>query len=104
MVSDLQEVAGRAQKASRRARRSARLHLPSGSFSRFVNVISARTAVGHDRKGQLVLLHVDGQTEQRGESCSEGFNPPSAALLTLRMFPGDLHTHPSPIFPQAEGP
>lgn len=39
---------------------------PSGSFSRFVNVISARTAVGHDRKGQLVLLHVDGQTEQRG--------------------------------------
>ncbi|XP_068825030.1 N-acetylglucosamine-1-phosphodiester alpha-N-acetylglucosaminidase isoform X1 [Capricornis sumatraensis] len=38
----------------------------TGSFSRFVNVISARTAVGHDRKGQLVLLHVDGQTEQRG--------------------------------------
>lgn len=39
---------------------------PSGSFSKFVNVISARTAVGHDRKGQLVLFHADGQTEQRG--------------------------------------
>ncbi|XP_047636526.1 N-acetylglucosamine-1-phosphodiester alpha-N-acetylglucosaminidase isoform X3 [Phacochoerus africanus] len=38
----------------------------TGSFSKFINVISARTAVGHDRKGQLVLFHVDGQTEQRG--------------------------------------
>ncbi|XP_070269148.1 LOW QUALITY PROTEIN: N-acetylglucosamine-1-phosphodiester alpha-N-acetylglucosaminidase [Myotis yumanensis] len=38
----------------------------TGSFSKFVNVVSARTAVGHDRKGQLVLFHVDGQTEQRG--------------------------------------
>nr|XP_045017670.1 N-acetylglucosamine-1-phosphodiester alpha-N-acetylglucosaminidase [Jaculus jaculus] len=38
----------------------------TGSFSRFVNVISARTAVGHDRQGQLVLFHADGQTEQRG--------------------------------------
>jgi N-acetylglucosamine-1-phosphodiester alpha-N-acetylglucosaminidase len=37
-----------------------------GSFSKFVNVMSARTAVGHDRKGQLVLFHADGQTEQRG--------------------------------------
>uniref|UniRef100_A0A2K6FCH7 N-acetylglucosamine-1-phosphodiester alpha-N-acetylglucosaminidase n=1 Tax=Propithecus coquereli TaxID=379532 RepID=A0A2K6FCH7_PROCO len=38
----------------------------TGSFSKFVNVVSARTAVGHDRKGQLVLFHADGQTEQRG--------------------------------------
>ncbi|XP_058142506.1 N-acetylglucosamine-1-phosphodiester alpha-N-acetylglucosaminidase [Dasypus novemcinctus] len=38
----------------------------TGTFSKFVNVISARTAVGHDRQGQLVLFHVDGQTEQRG--------------------------------------
>ncbi|XP_053413374.1 N-acetylglucosamine-1-phosphodiester alpha-N-acetylglucosaminidase isoform X2 [Nycticebus coucang] len=38
----------------------------TGSFSKFVNVISARTAVGHDQKGQLVLFHADGQTEQRG--------------------------------------
>ncbi|XP_032113951.1 N-acetylglucosamine-1-phosphodiester alpha-N-acetylglucosaminidase isoform X4 [Sapajus apella] len=39
----------------------------TGSFSKFVNVISARTAIGHDRKGQLVLFHADGQTEQRGQ-------------------------------------
>lgn len=38
----------------------------TGSFSKFVNVMSARTAVGHDRKGQLILFHADGQTEQRG--------------------------------------
>ncbi|XP_046521230.1 N-acetylglucosamine-1-phosphodiester alpha-N-acetylglucosaminidase isoform X2 [Equus quagga] len=38
----------------------------TGSFSKFVNVMSARTALGHDRKGQLVLFHADGQTEQRG--------------------------------------
>ncbi|XP_043835567.1 N-acetylglucosamine-1-phosphodiester alpha-N-acetylglucosaminidase isoform X2 [Dromiciops gliroides] len=38
----------------------------TGSFSKFVNVISARTALGHDREGRLVLFHADGQTEQRG--------------------------------------
>ncbi|XP_063270554.1 N-acetylglucosamine-1-phosphodiester alpha-N-acetylglucosaminidase isoform X2 [Prinia subflava] len=38
----------------------------TGTFDRFINVISARTAVGHDRQGQLVLVHVDGQTESRG--------------------------------------
>ncbi|XP_048188667.1 N-acetylglucosamine-1-phosphodiester alpha-N-acetylglucosaminidase [Perognathus longimembris pacificus] len=43
----------------------------TGSFSKFVNVMSARTAIGHDRQGQLVLFHVDGQTEQRGLSLWE---------------------------------
>uniref|UniRef100_A0A663LRA7 N-acetylglucosamine-1-phosphodiester alpha-N-acetylglucosaminidase n=1 Tax=Athene cunicularia TaxID=194338 RepID=A0A663LRA7_ATHCN len=38
----------------------------TGTFDKFINVISARTAVGHDRQGQLVLVHVDGQTESRG--------------------------------------
>ncbi|XP_064009233.1 N-acetylglucosamine-1-phosphodiester alpha-N-acetylglucosaminidase isoform X2 [Pogoniulus pusillus] len=38
----------------------------TGTFERFINVVSARTAVGHDRQGQLVLVHVDGQTESRG--------------------------------------
>ncbi|KAM6155915.1 LOW QUALITY PROTEIN: N-acetylglucosamine-1-phosphodiester alpha-N-acetylglucosaminidase [Rhynchocyon petersi] len=38
----------------------------TGSFSKFVNVISARTAVGHDWEGKVVLFHADGQTEQRG--------------------------------------
>ncbi|KAG8506473.1 N-acetylglucosamine-1-phosphodiester alpha-N-acetylglucosaminidase [Galemys pyrenaicus] len=43
----------------------------TGSFSKFVNVISARTAVGHDREGRLVLFHADGQTEQRGINLRE---------------------------------
>ncbi|KAJ8267888.1 hypothetical protein COCON_G00130600 [Conger conger] len=38
----------------------------TGSFLRFVNAISARTAVGHDRDGRLVLFHIDGQTDSRG--------------------------------------
>ncbi|NXL93347.1 NAGPA acetylglucosaminidase, partial [Alectura lathami] len=38
----------------------------TGTFEKFINVISARTAVGHDRQGQLVLVHVDGQTDSRG--------------------------------------
>uniref|UniRef100_A0A8C0AZI9 N-acetylglucosamine-1-phosphodiester alpha-N-acetylglucosaminidase n=1 Tax=Buteo japonicus TaxID=224669 RepID=A0A8C0AZI9_9AVES len=38
----------------------------TGTFDKFINVISARTAVGHDNQGQLVLVHVDGQTESRG--------------------------------------
>ncbi|XP_045141984.1 N-acetylglucosamine-1-phosphodiester alpha-N-acetylglucosaminidase [Echinops telfairi] len=38
----------------------------TGSFNKFVNVISARTAVGHDREGQVVLFHADGQTGLRG--------------------------------------
>ncbi|XP_036248417.1 N-acetylglucosamine-1-phosphodiester alpha-N-acetylglucosaminidase [Molothrus ater] len=43
----------------------------TGTFDRFINVISARTAVGHDRQGRLVLVHVDGQTESRGVSLWE---------------------------------
>ncbi|XP_075022163.1 N-acetylglucosamine-1-phosphodiester alpha-N-acetylglucosaminidase [Calonectris borealis] len=38
----------------------------TGTFDKFINVVSARTAVGHDSQGQLVLVHVDGQTESRG--------------------------------------
>ncbi|NXM91842.1 NAGPA acetylglucosaminidase, partial [Oenanthe oenanthe] len=43
----------------------------TGTFDKFINVISARTAVGHDHQGQLVLVHVDGQTESRGVSLWE---------------------------------
>uniref|UniRef100_A0A667YPD7 N-acetylglucosamine-1-phosphodiester alpha-N-acetylglucosaminidase n=1 Tax=Myripristis murdjan TaxID=586833 RepID=A0A667YPD7_9TELE len=35
-------------------------------FHYFVNVLSARTAVGHDAEGRLVLFHSDGQTKERG--------------------------------------
>ncbi|XP_044835875.1 N-acetylglucosamine-1-phosphodiester alpha-N-acetylglucosaminidase [Mauremys mutica] len=38
----------------------------TGSFDKFINVISARTAVGHDRLGRLILVHMDGQTDVRG--------------------------------------
>ncbi|XP_041046049.1 N-acetylglucosamine-1-phosphodiester alpha-N-acetylglucosaminidase isoform X3 [Carcharodon carcharias] len=43
----------------------------TGSFERFVNVVSARTAIGHDKYGRLVLLHIDGQTDLRGLSLWE---------------------------------
>ncbi|KTF89692.1 hypothetical protein cypCar_00002129 [Cyprinus carpio] len=38
----------------------------TGKFQYFVDVISARTAVGHDAEGKLILFHVDGQTGERG--------------------------------------
>ncbi|KAJ0066515.1 hypothetical protein NL108_014277, partial [Boleophthalmus pectinirostris] len=38
----------------------------TGVFRHFVDVISARTAVGHDSQGKVVLVHIDGQTEIRG--------------------------------------
>ncbi|XP_051999903.1 N-acetylglucosamine-1-phosphodiester alpha-N-acetylglucosaminidase [Xyrauchen texanus] len=38
----------------------------TGTFQSFVDVVSARTAVGHDAEGRLILFHVDGQTKTRG--------------------------------------
>ncbi|XP_069800772.1 N-acetylglucosamine-1-phosphodiester alpha-N-acetylglucosaminidase [Dendropsophus ebraccatus] len=38
----------------------------TGTFDYFVNVTSARTAIGHDKDGRLILFHVDGQTGARG--------------------------------------
>ncbi|KAM3935158.1 N-acetylglucosamine-1-phosphodiester alpha-N-acetylglucosaminidase [Leptodactylus fuscus] len=38
----------------------------TGTFDYFMNVISARTALGHDKDGRLILFHVDGQTTDRG--------------------------------------
>ncbi|KAK5921611.1 hypothetical protein CgunFtcFv8_018964 [Champsocephalus gunnari] len=35
-------------------------------FRDFVDVRSARTAVGHDVNGNVVMFHVDGQTHKRG--------------------------------------
>lgn len=39
---------------------------PKGLFQTFVDVVSARTAVGHDAEGRLILFHIDGQTRERG--------------------------------------
>ncbi|XP_072249836.1 N-acetylglucosamine-1-phosphodiester alpha-N-acetylglucosaminidase isoform X1 [Leuresthes tenuis] len=38
----------------------------TGSLHYFVDVVSARTAVGHDAEGKLLLFQIDGQTEVRG--------------------------------------
>lgn len=37
-----------------------------GFFRKFVDVMSARTAVGHDADGKLILFQIDGQTGVRG--------------------------------------
>uniref|UniRef100_H2ZY59 N-acetylglucosamine-1-phosphodiester alpha-N-acetylglucosaminidase n=1 Tax=Latimeria chalumnae TaxID=7897 RepID=H2ZY59_LATCH len=38
----------------------------TGDFDKFITVVSARTAVGHDAEGRLILFHADGQTDDRG--------------------------------------
>lgn len=38
----------------------------AGVLRTFVDVSSARTAVGHDATGRLILFHIDGQTKERG--------------------------------------
>ncbi|XP_048576830.1 N-acetylglucosamine-1-phosphodiester alpha-N-acetylglucosaminidase [Nematostella vectensis] len=38
----------------------------SGSVDLFVNVLAARTAIGHDAQGRVVIVQVDGKTLQRG--------------------------------------
>ncbi len=41
-------------------------HEDTGKMETFVNVVSARTALGHDAKGQLVMAQIEGQTHRRG--------------------------------------
>jgi exopolysaccharide biosynthesis protein len=38
----------------------------TGSVDLFVNVVSGRTALGHDAQGNVVLVQVDGRTHHRG--------------------------------------
>ncbi|XP_053562225.1 N-acetylglucosamine-1-phosphodiester alpha-N-acetylglucosaminidase isoform X2 [Bombina bombina] len=38
----------------------------TGSLDHFINVRSARTAIGHDKNGRLILFHVEGKTYERG--------------------------------------
>ncbi|XP_078689995.1 N-acetylglucosamine-1-phosphodiester alpha-N-acetylglucosaminidase-like [Branchiostoma floridae x Branchiostoma belcheri] len=42
-----------------------------GTMDEFVDVLSARTAVGHDVHGRVVLVQIDGNTEERGLSLWE---------------------------------
>ncbi|XP_061676786.1 N-acetylglucosamine-1-phosphodiester alpha-N-acetylglucosaminidase isoform X2 [Syngnathoides biaculeatus] len=43
----------------------------TGSFRYFTEVISARTALGHDAEGRVILLQVDGRTGESGMSLFE---------------------------------
>lgn len=41
-------------------------HEDTGRMETFVNVLSARSAIGHDASGRLVMAQVEGQTHRRG--------------------------------------
>ena len=41
-------------------------HEDTGKMDTFVNVLSARTAIGHDAEGRLVMAQIEGQTHRRG--------------------------------------
>ncbi|XP_034466128.1 N-acetylglucosamine-1-phosphodiester alpha-N-acetylglucosaminidase [Hippoglossus hippoglossus] len=43
----------------------------TGQFRNFVDVVSARSVVGHDAEGRLVLFHIEGMTGVRGMSLWE---------------------------------
>ncbi|XP_043922500.1 N-acetylglucosamine-1-phosphodiester alpha-N-acetylglucosaminidase [Protopterus annectens] len=38
----------------------------TGTFDVFINALSARTAVGHDKSGRLIMFHSDGKTGDTG--------------------------------------
>ena len=38
----------------------------TGSLDRFASVLSARTLVGHDKDGRLMIVQVDGKTDHQG--------------------------------------
>lgn len=50
------------------------VHEDTGSMETFVNVMSARTAIGHDSAGRLVMAQVEGQTGKRGATLHEFAN------------------------------
>ena len=47
-------------------REECRNNQDTGSMKIFAECISARSAVGHDRKGRLVIAKIEGQTFKRG--------------------------------------
>ncbi|KAM4701419.1 N-acetylglucosamine-1-phosphodiester alpha-N-acetylglucosaminidase [Discoglossus pictus] len=46
----------------------------TGTLETFINVDSARTGVGHDKEGRLILFHVEGKTRERGLNLFEMAN------------------------------
>lgn len=41
-------------------------HEETGSMEEFINVVSARTAIGHDADGNAMFVQIEGQTNKRG--------------------------------------
>lgn len=41
-------------------------HEETGTLKEFVEIKSARTAIGHDKNGNVMLMQIDGQTNARG--------------------------------------
>ena len=41
----------------------------TGTIERFFDVVSARSAIGHDKDGQIILITVDGKTDKDGYVC-----------------------------------
>ena len=38
----------------------------TGTMDRFFNVVSARSAIGHDKEGRIIIVTVDGKTDKEG--------------------------------------
>eukprot|EP00795_Rhopilema_esculentum_P016627 gene16627-8059_t len=43
----------------------------TGTIERFFNVISARSAIGHDKDGRIILITIDGKTDKQGVNLLE---------------------------------
>ncbi|XP_005095656.1 N-acetylglucosamine-1-phosphodiester alpha-N-acetylglucosaminidase isoform X2 [Aplysia californica] len=54
---------------------SAKIECPdtetTGTFERFISVVSARTAVGHDADGRIHMIQVEGKTDELGVNLRE---------------------------------
>ncbi|XP_065185413.1 N-acetylglucosamine-1-phosphodiester alpha-N-acetylglucosaminidase-like [Sycon ciliatum] len=46
-------------------------HEETGTMEEFVDVVSARTAIGHDSEGRVIIVHIEGQTRKRGVNLRE---------------------------------
>ncbi|GAB1597853.1 N-acetylglucosamine-1-phosphodiester alpha-N-acetylglucosaminidase-like isoform X1 [Argonauta hians] len=43
----------------------------TGNFQRFISVISARVAIGHDKEGRVIIVEVNGETDKQGVNLYE---------------------------------
>ncbi|XP_055358991.1 N-acetylglucosamine-1-phosphodiester alpha-N-acetylglucosaminidase isoform X2 [Betta splendens] len=66
----------------------------TGHFHNFVDVVSARTAVGHDADGNLLLFQIDGKTSVRGMNLWEfaEFMKQSGAINAINLDGGGSST------------